>query len=640
MRVFASSTFGSGIFLRTALNYIGRKIGNPIPKNRLKAKSPRPARKNSSPRHRKNLDRQLALLETTDFVRRLTEQDLAFAFKHVMVQDTVQSTLLKQERQRLHRAAAEIIEREYPDRLDENAPLLEQHYIEAGDRAKALAFATRAGDAASRVYANAEAITHYTLAIEFAGTEKQNGTTSLRELYLKRGRAQELNARNDLALKNYEEMQTLASQRGDRHMELDALMARATIISIPTQYQNLELALTLSNRGLELARELGDRTAEAKVLWNLMLFYNYAVSRRLLAIEYGEQALSIARELDLREQQAFILNDLIVPYGMLGKQAEADVSLREARELFAEQNNLAMLADNWGRSTYIYLMRGDYERSIAGSLEAQRISRSIGNPWGEVFSHLWVGNAYVELGQVDQAIQTMQSAIQMGEDILPPVLVAARSDLGALVGDLGDLARGLELAQLSVDFAEEHFHILSGYAGGNLAHLRVAAGELDTARELIKHLFAGLDQENTNPFFEGRLFLAEAELALAEQEYARADTLLADFLDEQERTSLRRHIPRTLYLQSRVRRAQNRPQEERALLEQARAEAKAHNARWDLWQILAALAETEPDPAAAQSLRAESRDILQYIFDHISDESLRASFLHLPNVQSILPPTD
>ena len=103
-----------------------------------------------------NLDVQLAQLEETQILRRLVEPDLAYVFKHALTQETAYSSLTLKTRRSLHLRVARCYEQLFADQLDQYAPLLAQHYAEAGDDAQTLKYATRAGDAAGRVYANAD----------------------------------------------------------------------------------------------------------------------------------------------------------------------------------------------------------------------------------------------------------------------------------------------------------------------------------------------------------------------------------------------------------------------------------------------------------------------------------------------------
>jgi hypothetical protein len=113
-----------------------------------------------------NLANELAELESSQLVRRAAGDDLAYLFKHALTQETAYQSLLFKKRHAIHHQVAEAYERLYPDRLDENAALLAQHYAEAGDDAKTFAYALRAGDAAARVYAHAEASVYYAQALD------------------------------------------------------------------------------------------------------------------------------------------------------------------------------------------------------------------------------------------------------------------------------------------------------------------------------------------------------------------------------------------------------------------------------------------------------------------------------------------
>ena len=73
----------------------------------------------------------------------------------------------------------------------------------------------------------------------------------------------------------------------------------------------------------------------------------------------------------------------------------------------------------------------------------------------------------------------------------------------------------------------------------------------------------------------------------------------------------------------------------RQSVEQARAEAELYGSRRILWQILAFLAEIEDDAVAAQTLRDEAREIIEYIAAQTPEEFGR-SFLKLPKVRAVM----
>jgi tetratricopeptide (TPR) repeat protein len=297
-----------------------------------------------------SLPKQLTTLESADLVRLAQRKPaLEYLFRHALIQDAAYQSLLKADRRTLHQLVGETLEQLYPKRLGELAPLLAQHFVAAGDDERALKYFTQAGDEAMRVYANAEAILHYTHALNLAkaasfAVEPSQGST-LQHLYMQCGRALELSGRYAEALQNYVEMETLAQARSDGALELAAVMARGTIYATATTKFDAPQAQALCERALQLARSLGDAAAEAKILWNVSNLHGFS-GDPAQAILYGEQAVAVARAHGLREQMAFALHDIWRDYLVTGQLARGHEAVREVSALWRELDNRPMLTDS------------------------------------------------------------------------------------------------------------------------------------------------------------------------------------------------------------------------------------------------------------------------------------------------------
>jgi tetratricopeptide (TPR) repeat protein len=81
-----------------------------------------------------------------------------YIFKHVIVQQVTYRTLLGDQRRRLHLLAAETLEQLFPDRREELAGILAEHYSAAGENHKAIAYFIEAAGRAEEVYAYEEAL--------------------------------------------------------------------------------------------------------------------------------------------------------------------------------------------------------------------------------------------------------------------------------------------------------------------------------------------------------------------------------------------------------------------------------------------------------------------------------------------------
>jgi tetratricopeptide (TPR) repeat protein len=499
---------------------------------------------------------------------------------------------------------------------------------------KAIDYLQKAGDAASRVYANVEAVAHYTRALELAKLDEAN-SEELIHLYTRLGRSLEFNAQFDQALTNYEEMERLAQQRGNRPLELSAMMARGTLYTTPTPSFELEQGEVLLKRALTLAHELDDRVAETRILWNLSNLYRFSTGRRSQAIDYGERALAVARELNLREQMAFILNDLSSCYRLLYRFDQAKAASHEARVLWQELGNLPMLTDSLSASCQVCFLTGEFDQVIAFSEEAFQISQSISNLWGQSYSQLVVGPVYWERGEPDRAIAVLEESIRLGELIgfIHPQ-INARADLAVVYGGLGAIERGLEIARLAITVAETY-----SYPGerelATLAHLHLWQDNLVEAEVALEQ---GKRVSSLGESTNWSVILADAELALRQGDYQRAVTVTDNFLATLRETGMQAFIPNTLYLQGQALQALGRERAAHGRLVEARTEAEAIGSRRTLWPILFTLSQLETDPTEADRLRQGAQEIVEYIADHVSGPELRALFLNSPRVQVVFEP--
>ncbi|MGH2523389.1 MAG: tetratricopeptide repeat protein, partial [Anaerolineales bacterium] len=532
----------------------------------------------------------LARLESSGLIRLAAVQpELEYLFRHALVQDAAYGSLVKQDRRQLHRAVGEALEQLYPERLEEIAPLLAQHFAEAGDAARALHYFTRAGDAAARVYANVEALAHYTRAIEIArrvpslvalaSFPGQTEEGILIHLYTSRGRVLQLNTQFDDALGNYAEMEALAHDRHDRALELAALMARATLHATHNPLYDPAQGRALLEQALALARDplTRDRAAESKISWNLMILYVYAGHDMSEAIAYGEQSLALARELNLRDQLAFTLNDLFYAYLTFGDMERALAAQMEARDLWRELSNLPMLADNLASFSVSYFLLGAYEQALSLQVEALQINRSIGNVAGQASNLMLVGNVYLERGQPDKAIEIMQEAIRLGEPVgILTTLTGTRADLGWVYGTLGAVEQGIELARLACASAagEKVAHLLRPWTAAVLARLHLLNGEVAEAEAAVQEA-----QRHLRPgsFFLGPILvaLAETELALAQHDYARTVERADDLLARLSQRRIRPFSPGVLYLKGRALLALGQTGAAEAVLRAVQTEAQA-----------------------------------------------------------------
>ncbi|MGD2049047.1 MAG: adenylate/guanylate cyclase domain-containing protein, partial [Chloroflexota bacterium] len=403
----------------------------------------------------KELSTRLEALQQADLIQESAQiPELEYIFRHELTRDATYETILHRQRRRYHQRVGEAIEDLYPERLADEAHRLAYHFHQAGDRERALIYYTMAGDRAARLYANAEAITYYEHALAFVDETGDHG--QIRHLYISRGRVYEVSGQYDEAMDNYRELEQVGRKREDFTLELEGLVAQATLRSTYTDKFDPEEAAVLSKKALKLAQDHKNPQAEAKIYWNMMMATHFANDSTEKAIEYGERSLAIAKEFDLKEQLAYTLHDLSRPYFAIGRVERSYDVLREAGELFRELGNLPMLADNKATLAGGLGFMGQLKEALKLAEEAWEVSQVTGSLWGQAYSLNTIAGLYFELGRVDEALEAWERSLELAKSAnFTVALLSIREFLALAYTFLGDHKQSISLGEQILSLSAE-----------------------------------------------------------------------------------------------------------------------------------------------------------------------------------------
>ncbi len=558
-------------------------------------------------------------------VRYLSE----YRFEHILIQQYLYDEIGAGERRILHGKIAGILETLYGDHAEEIALQLAHHFEAAGDAGKALTYLDCAGDAAFRVYAYEEAVSAFSRALELADQSTLDGSL-LTHVYLRRGRALELSNRYELALQNYEQMRSAAQDRQDKSMELSARVAAGTLYSTMTPVADAEKGRSLSQESLELAAEVGDRAAEAKLLWNLQLVSLFQ-NKDADAIDFGQKSLAIAQELDLHEHSAFVLSDLGWAYTMTCQFEKARESLEAGTRIWKELGNMPMQTNNLNLTMFGAYWAGRDGLVLQSAGEALKISTAIKEIWNQASARNFQGLVWLEAGQIDQGLEALEDSIRLAGKGNAYYETWYRAMLLRAYAELGAAALGKETYQLHrVPNAEIPPSPMRTSALTCFALFEIASGDLDAAAATLAECTPDAPALETPPI------LARCRLALARTDLSNALTLADEAVSFSREHNLGRYLPEALLLEGSVHLLQGDLDKAQAALGQARTEAEKLGSRRLLWQITALLADIESDPGRAAALKAEARLIVQFIADHIARPDLRSSFLASASVSAVM----
>ncbi len=250
------------------------------------------------------LDEHLVQAQRADLVRELaTIPEREYGFKHILVQEATYSTLLLRRRRELHNLVAEALTELYVDRLETLRPILAFHYERAEEWDQALEHTLAAAEVARSAFANREALTHLSAAIDLL--ERVTRPAELRMRVLR----QRAEVTKDLG--DFEAAQTDLEAARALAAELNDAVAEAQIVGslamLWSGHRDYEEGLRLAQTAVQIAsrantpRELAQAHVRvATVLLNL----NREASTR----DQLEAALAIFRSLNDDDGEAQTLD--------------------------------------------------------------------------------------------------------------------------------------------------------------------------------------------------------------------------------------------------------------------------------------------------------------------------------------------
>jgi class 3 adenylate cyclase/tetratricopeptide (TPR) repeat protein len=575
----------------------------------------------------------------------------SLSFKHVLIRDVAYGSLAKAERADLHERALTLLAETAGDRIIEISEVLAYHAERAhaltgelperrGQRsARARSAVERlaaAGDRAASLYSNEKAAELFARAIAIASSEPPG--LEVTSLYVRRGRALEL--LNDFvkAEANYEEMERRAGDLGDEAMLLDALSRQATIHAVGSQQLDRSLSEALIDRALAIARRRGDKRVEARLKWSFAHLAAWT-GRLELAIGSAEEAVAIARDLDLKEELAYALNILARMEAAMGRLDPAAAHYSEAAELFDGLGNGPMIADTRAMVASLKVVLGDYEGALALASDVYRLSEDSNNPWGQGMSRSTTAIVKLERGDFGEAIRAMEEAVRFGDaakanwvegtKVWLVMMRLAAGDQETAFAHLGGAAALTSIVQAGS--APPMVALV-------LAYSAVLRGDVDEAERLRAEatlLGAPMQTRVLTAF-------VSSEIALARGEYGSAAQIAHDALGAPDRGRLLILGTDLRWLEGDALLRAGDLSAASAALHVARAEAESLGSRRTLWLILwslARLAEAEGRPTDGADLRRQARAIVDDIAESLSSLGLAESFRRTPYPSALLAGT-
>jgi class 3 adenylate cyclase/tetratricopeptide (TPR) repeat protein/regulation of enolase protein 1 (concanavalin A-like superfamily) len=405
-----------------------------------------------------NLDRHLWRLEEKGLVyEERAIPELEYSFQHVLTQETAYNTILSRRRREFHRKVGEGYEALYSSRIEEYYEELAYHYSRSDDEQKALHYLVKAGDKSREAFANEEAISYYSRALELMDTMEEDAEGdacvaptighiyhSLGEIYFSLTKYEEaleccqkaleyttdnkrragiygligfMHQRKYNDLGKYEELDTALEylKRGIAELGDDTECWEMARLSIPLFWVALgqgdtEEAIEIALRGLKIVEGTEHYFEGAELCRSLAWVYDRRRRRDLdKELEYTQKALEIAQ----KSGSINLIGRCFIQLGRVHRERNEDdaaiESLRRGIQITRKIGDNFHLARGYRVLSWIYDRREDWDSAI------ECLERSLAISPVRPYDTYWLARAYFRKGDVENACKIARKALEFGE---------------------------------------------------------------------------------------------------------------------------------------------------------------------------------------------------------------------------------
>lgn len=463
------------------------------------------------------------------------ENDL-YAFSQHTTQEVIYDTLLSSQRQQLHRAVAEELSRAS---VPSPATAAIAHHAFLGEVwPLALRFNLEAGEQAKQLHANQQSIDFLQKALH-SSTQLSALETAVqrRRLHLALGELFVLGGRHDDAARHLQAALELAREQGDREAEARAERWRARSYE---QRGDYTAALQVIKQGTAvLGGALSAEAAELDLIAGLIYARQGDFQAALACCQHS---LEVGRQLGDRAIRARSYNLM----GIVELRSESATAVERFQQSLEQY---AALKDGYGQATSHNLLANGYFASGQWRLadhhyrEALDLFTQIGTVYSQVLVNNNLGGIALKQGRLDTALDYYRRALTLLEQggASPWVLGALRLNMGNAYLQQGRLAAAsAELAQAAGHLEQAQARDLLPELLGLQAELAMCGHDLEAAERFCQQS-VDLGREIGMPREVGHSLRIQGEIAVARQQLGQAEArfqescrLLEEVGDEHE----------------------------------------------------------------------------------------------------------
>jgi predicted ATPase len=403
---------------------------------------------------------------------------VTYLFKHALIQDAAYQSLLKSTRQQYHCQIAQVLETHFSDMTAPQPEPLAHHYSRGGNTEKAVEYLQLAGQQAAQRSANAEAVSHFTAALELFKSLPDTPERAQQELTLQVGLAVPLSAAGFMSpevREVYTRARELCRQVGETPQLFPVLSGLRTFYHVRGE---LQTSRELGEQSLSLAQSVQDPpllVRAHRMLGDILFWLGELVS----AQAYLEQAIALYDSQQHRSQVflygydpgVFGLSYEALVLWFLGYPDQALKRSHEALTLAQELSHPFSLSSALNFAVWLHQHRREGQLTQEGVETLMTLSTEQGFALWLAWGTAMRGWALAEQGQVAEGMAQIRQCLdtsratgaELGRSHYLALLAEAHGKVGQAEEGLSALSEALTLVDQSGErFYEAELYRLKG----------------------------------------------------------------------------------------------------------------------------------------------------------------------------------
>lgn len=409
-------------------------------------------------RHTDTLDQLLGELEDLGLLRRSSQSEREYEFKHTLIQEVVYSGLLKKNRQAMHQQIGLVMEQVFSDRLPEFYETLAFHFRHSEHYQKAVDYLRMSGRKSLKKYAVQESHQYYQRAFQIMG--KTLGDSEEEKWLLidfLNEWARVFYYRADFAgfTKLFLDHQEMAESLSDKAL-LGGFYVWLSVSLFNTG--RVKESYRFNLKALEMCKNWSNTDigmGYANLIW-------CCAELKLLdqGIQYGEEVL--AKRDDLEPMAYFLsLGGLGMIYIFKGDSQKNFELGRILLEFGESHSDLRSMVVGYICTSYGHYSAGDFPMAVEWSKKAIELSN---DPLFSVWPKLVLATFFIQTEQYQEADKILREIIPFCQHLGMDYIVGwAQALHGAVLMSGGQYSRGMNMIEAGVRILTDNGRLLSCY---------------------------------------------------------------------------------------------------------------------------------------------------------------------------------